>query len=157
MVEPPPELGPFLARYEEVVRSLTLGLRAIIVEELAPCHEYIFEMRSKVVLLYGASERAIADGICGISVFRRHVTLTFVEGADLQDPGQLLQGAGKTMRHVRVASWAVLNRRELRAFLRQAREVAGLPPRRGNAQGKVTTRVKERSASRRAPRTAPGG
>lgn len=57
MAGPPTELSAFLARYDEGMRSLTLGLRAIVLQELASCHEYIFEMRSKIVLLYGASER----------------------------------------------------------------------------------------------------
>jgi len=153
MADPPNELKQFLARYDEAIRSLTLGLRAIVLQELAPCHEYIFEMRSKVVLLCGASERVISDGICSIGVFRRHVTLTFVEGIDLDDPGQLLRGTGKTMRHVRVASAAELDRRELREFLRQARALAGLSPRRGNAPGEVTTRVKPRSTPKPAARS----
>ena len=146
MADPPTELNAFLARYDEAVRSLTLGLRTIVLLELAPCYEYIFEMRSKVVLLYGASERVIADGICSIGVFRRHATLTFVEGVDLNDPGQLLRGAGKTMRHIRIASAADVDQRELREFLQQARALAGLSPREGDAPGEVTTRVKPRSA-----------
>jgi hypothetical protein len=153
MADPPRELSAFLARYDEAVRSLTLGLRTIVLQELAPCYEYIFEMRSKVVLLYGASERVIADGICSIAVFRRHTTLTFVEGVDLHDPGQLLRGAGKIMRHIRVASAAELGRNELREFLRQARALAGLSPR-GGAQGAVITRVKQPRASKPVGRSA---
>lgn len=48
MAGPPTELSAFLARYDEGMRSLTLGLRAIVLQELASCHEYIFEMRSKM-------------------------------------------------------------------------------------------------------------
>lgn len=148
MAGPPTELSAFLARYDEGMRSLTLGLRAIVLQELASCHEYIFEMRSKIVLLYGASERVISDGICSIGVFRRHATLTFVEGVDLRDPSQLLRGGAKIMRHIRVASSAELGRHELREFLRQARTLAGLSPRRGGAEGAVITRVKQPRASK---------
>jgi hypothetical protein len=52
-------------------------------------------MRSKVVLLYGANDRVIADGVSSIGVFRRHVTLTFVEGVDLHDPRRVLQGSAR--------------------------------------------------------------
>ena len=152
MADPPKELKQFLARYDEAIRSLSLSLRTIVLQELAPCYEYIFEMRSKVVLLYGASERVISDCICSIGVFRRHATLTFVEGVDLHDPGQLLHGTGKTMRHIRIAAAAELDRRELREFLQQARSLAGLSPRRGNAPGEVTTRVKRRSRPKPAAR-----
>ena len=103
-------------------------------------------MRSKVMLLYGTSERVISDGICSIGVFHRHVTLTFVEGVDLQDPGQLLRGAGKTMRHLRVASSADLDRKEVpQVPARQARTLAGLSPRQRDTEQGVVTRVKRRS------------
>src|SRR5260370_41610646 len=77
MTRPPRELLEFLDRYDPGIQSLALGLRKVVHEEMAPCHEYIFEMRSKVVLLYGATERVIADGICNIHVFARHVLLGF--------------------------------------------------------------------------------
>ena len=77
-------------------------------------------MRSKVVLLYGATERVIADGICSINVFVRHVTLAFARGADLDDPAGILQGTGKGMRHVTIRAAAEIPRQGLTALLRAA-------------------------------------
>src|SRR5207244_885117 len=84
MTKPPPELLEFLYRHDPAVQSLALGLRKVVLEEMAPCHEYIFEMRSKVLekrskiaLVYGPTERVIKDGICIISVFTKHVNLGF--------------------------------------------------------------------------------
>ena len=77
MTQAPRELLEFLHRYDPAIQSLALAVRTVVHQELAPCHEYIFEMRSKVVLLYGATEHVIADGICQIGVFARHVTLAF--------------------------------------------------------------------------------
>lgn len=144
----PPELREFLYRYDRTVQSLALGLRHIIHEEMAPCHEYIFEMRSKVVLLYGATERVIADGVCNIGVFVRHVTLGFTRGANLNDPAGVLRGSGKLMRHISVKKLSELDRPEIRAFLRQARKHAGLKRRNAGAAADVVTRVKPRSATR---------
>src|SRR4051794_31137636 len=115
------ELKRLLARYDAKPKSLALKLRDIVRHELAPCHEYIFAMRSKVVFLYAASERVIEDGICNIGVFRNHVTLTFVEGIDLLDPRGVLQGSGKIMRHLRVTTVADLAGDDIRDLLRQAR------------------------------------
>ncbi len=148
-------LDQFLARHDELPRRLAFGLRSIVVGELAPCHEYIFAMRSKVVLLYSASERVIGDGICMIGVFRRHVTLTFVEGVELLDPGQCLRGSGKTMRHLRLSTAEDLERQVLRTFLQQARRLAGLPRRRGAAQGRVLTRIKRPSEAQRTAARVP--
>ena len=92
--KPPPELLEFLWRYEPAVKELALGLRQLVHEEMMPCHEYIFAMRSKVVLLYGATERVVDDGICHINVFARHVNLGFSRGTELEDSGGILRGSG---------------------------------------------------------------
>jgi hypothetical protein len=149
MTPPPRELLDFLRRYDTAIQSLALGVRTVVHEELAPCHEYIFEMRSKVVLLFSATERVIADGVCNIGVFPRHVTLAFPRGADFSDPAGILQGTGKGMRHVRLRALADLDRPEIRRFLRQARKHAGMARRRTGTAGEVVTRVKQKSAPQR--------
>jgi hypothetical protein len=148
MTKPPPELLEFLYRYDLGIQLLALGLRRVIHEEMAPCHEYIFEMRSKVVLLYGATERVIADGICNIGVFARHVTLGFTRGTDLEDPAGLLQGTGKAMRHIRLKTLSDLDRPDIRRYLRQARKHAGLQRRRPGTATAVVTKVKPKSPMR---------
>ena len=145
MTPAPPELLEFLHRYEPAVQTLALGLRTIVHEEMAPCHEYIFEMRSKVVLLYGVTEKVIASGMCNIGVFRRHVTLGFTRGAELRDPAGVLEGSGKLMRHLSVKKLSELDRPEMRAFLRQARRHAGVKRRSPGTSEDVVTRVKPRS------------
>ena len=148
MTRPPRELLEFLDRYDPGIQALALGLREVVHQELAPCHEYIFEMRSKVVLLYGATERVIADGICNIHVFARHVLLGFPRGTDLDDPAGVLQGTGKGLRHITVKKLSDLDRPEIRPYLRQAREHAGLA-RRHRTADEVVTRVKQRPPTKR--------
>ena len=145
MTRPPPELLEFLYRYDPGVQSLALGVRRVVHEEMAPCHEYIFEMRSKVVLLYGRTERVIADGMCNIGVFAHHVTLGFPRGTDLNDPAGVLQGTGKAMRHITLKKLSDLDRREIRQLLRQARKHAGLKRRRIPGDDAVVTRVKQKT------------
>lgn len=145
MKKPPHELLEFLYRYDPGIQSLALGLRKVVLEEMAPCHEYIFEMRSKVVLLYGTTERVIKDCICSIHVFARHVTLAFHRGTDLEDAGGVLQGTGKAMRHIRLKGLSELDRPEIRAYLRQARRRAGLSRLRQRTADAVVTRVKGKS------------
>jgi hypothetical protein len=67
-------------------------------------------MRSKIVLLYGATERVIDDGMCHINVFVRHVNLGFSRGAELDDPRGVLRGTGKAMRHITLKTLSDLNR-----------------------------------------------
>ena len=143
----PAELIEFLAKHDPAIHSLALGLRQVVIHAIAPCHEYIFQMRSKIVLLYGATARIMGDGICQIAIFRHHVTLVLPEGVDLEDPTRVLRGTGRIMRHVRVTASTDLVRPELRSLLRQARALVCLvdQPRRGGRE--VVTRVKTSEAS----------
>jgi Domain of unknown function (DU1801) len=141
---PPGELLEFLHPYDPAVAALALGLRTVVLREMAPCHEYIFSMRSKIVLLYGLTERVIADAVCSISVLAKHATLMFHRGKDLSDPQRILEGRGKVMRHVKLTRLSELDRPELRAFLREARRRAGGGRRRHAGPAMVVTRVKKR-------------
>jgi len=142
MAQPPSLLREFLYRYEPTVQSIGLGLRTVVLEEMAPCFEYIFAMRSKVVLLYGSSERVLADCVCSIAIFRRHATLIFHRGVDLTDPHHLLRGTGKALRHIRIEHLQDLDRPELRRYLRQARRRSALRSRRRTTPEDVITRIK---------------
>ena len=148
MTKPPQGLLEFLYGYDPMVQSLALGLRKVVLEEMAPCHEYIFQMRSKVVLLYGSTQRVIKDCICLVGVFTKHVNLGFMRGADLEDARGVLQGSGKAMRHITLKKLSELDRPEIRAFLRQARKRAGLKRRRHRSLDEVATRVKQKGPTR---------
>lgn len=146
----PSQLATLLAKHDHAIQALALALRDLVLEELTPCHEYAFLMRSKIVLLYGATTHVIEDNICNIALLRRHVTLTFRHGAELHDPRALLRGTGKIMRHVRIERLEDLERAELRDLIREARrhaESEGLAPLRGTDRT-VITRVKERKPTR---------
>jgi hypothetical protein len=143
----PAELIEFLAKHDPAIHSLALGLRQVVLDAIAPCHEYIFQMRSKVVLLSGATTRIMADGICQIAIHRHHVTLVFPDGIDLEDPTRMLRGTGRIMRHVRVAASSDLVRPELQSLLRQARALVGLPEQSRPGRRDVVTRVKTSETS----------
>ena len=142
MTKPPRELLEFLRRYEPAVQGVALGLRTIVLDEMAPCHEYIFAMCHTVVLLYGPTDHVIEDCICMIGVHRKHVNLQFTQGTELADPFGVLQGKGKRMRHIKVRSLPDLDRPEIRAYVRQARMQAGLKGPRQRRAGDVITKVK---------------
>jgi hypothetical protein len=143
----PAELIEILAKHDPAIHSVALGLRQAVLNAIVPCHEYIFQMRSKVMLLYGATARIMADGICQIAIFRHHVTLVFPDGVDLEDPARLLRGTGRTMRHLRVMASSDLARPELRSLLRQARALVGLAEQPLRGRHEVVTRVKTSETS----------
>ena len=121
--QPPKQLLTFLKPYDPAIRELALGLRQLVLEVMAPCHENIYDAYSAVAIGYGATDR-LRDGICHIAVYSTHVNLGFNFGAILPDPGGILEGSGKQIRHIRVLSNNDLTRHELRSYLRCACDVA---------------------------------
>src|SRR6266567_629124 len=119
----PPALRKFLEPYDREVRDLALKLRALVIEEMAPCYENIYDAYSAVAIGYGTSER-LSDGVCHIAVYSKHVNLGFNDGAALDDPKGILQGSGKQIRHITIKTPQDLERPELRAYIRRARKKA---------------------------------
>ena len=82
---PPNALIKFLKPYDQEVRDAALKLRALVLEEMAPCFENIYDAYSAVAIGYGTSDR-LSDGVFHIAVYSKHVNLGFNDGASLDDP-----------------------------------------------------------------------
>src|SRR5712691_1733108 len=120
---PPPELIKFLKPYDRAIQDLALSLRSLVLEEMAPCHENIYDAYSAVAIGYGWSDR-LRDGVFHIAVYTNHVNLGFNFGATLDDPLGILEGKGNQIRHIRIENTADLARSEIRAYIRRALKVA---------------------------------
>ena len=143
----PRDIAEAIGRYDEAVQRLAIEVRAIVHDELTPCHEYMIEMKSRVVLLYSKTDKVIADGLCHLGLNARHVTLGFMNGVEMENTGGLLRGSGTVMRHLRISSREDVNRPELREFLRQQRKLAGMPRRKPGAPTEITRKLKPRPRS----------
>ena len=120
---PPPALIKFLKPYDREIQDLALQLRALVLEEMAPCYENIYDAYSAVAIGYGTSDR-LSDGIFHIAVYSQHVNLGFNDGATLDDPKGILLGAGNRIRHVTIKTTEDIKRPEIRAYVRRARKKA---------------------------------
>jgi hypothetical protein len=120
---PPPALIRFLKPYDREIRDLALKLRALVLEEMAPCYENIYDAYSAVAIGYGTSDR-LRDGIFHIAVYSKHVNLGFNDGATLADPKGILQGSGNQIRHITIKTPDDIARPALRAYIRRARKKA---------------------------------
>ena len=120
---PPAALKKFLQPYDREVQQLALALRALLLEEMAPCYENIYDAYSAVAMGYGASER-LSDGIFHIAVYAQGANLGFNDGATLDDPKGLLEGTGNRIRHIKIRKPEDLRRPELRSYIRRAKKKA---------------------------------
>lgn len=142
MKHPPPRaLIKFLKPYDGAIQKLALQLRALVLDEMAPCYENIYDAYSAVAIGYGTSDR-LRDGIFHIAVYAGHVNLGFNDGATLPDPKGILKGSGAQIRHITVKTSADLARPEIRAYVRRARKAALADARKlGEATQKKPRRV----------------
>jgi len=155
-VSPPPlskQARDFLRPYDPAVRKLALALRDLVLRELGTCHENVYDAYNAVAISYGTSPH-LRDGICHIAVYTNYANLGFHHGAALDDPGKLLRGTGRSIRHLRVASPDDIARPELREFIRKAKAHAGVV---GDAKApRVSSRVKAVYPRKRRPRQRAG-
>jgi hypothetical protein len=120
---PPAALKKFLKPYDREIQQLALQLRALVLEEMAPCYENIYDAYSAVAIGYGPSDR-LRDGIFHVAVYSKHVNLGFNDGANLDDPKRILEGNGNRIRHITIRTPDDVNRPEIRAYIRRARRQA---------------------------------
>ena len=116
---PPADLRKFLEPYDRTIQKLALGLRALVLEEMAPCHENIYDAYSAVAMGYGPTDR-LSDGILHIAVYAKGVNLGFNHGTTLDDPLGILLGTGKQIRHLTIRTAEDLARPEVRAYVQRA-------------------------------------
>ena len=135
---PSKELVQFLKPFDRSISELALALRRLVIEEMAPCHENIYDAYNALALGYGTTDR-LKDGICHIAVYAHHVNLGFNHGATLADPHKVLLGSGKKIRHITVKDPSDLKRPELRTYLRSARKQAKHVASKGKSNEVVST------------------
>lgn len=149
---PETQVASFFADYPPAIAKLGRALRAKLRARLPGLHEivYLYENQGSLVISYSPTERG-ADGLCGIAVYPDRVNLFFGRGAELSksDPSKLLQGSGKTVRHVALSSAADLDRAEIEALMSAAWKLAKL---RIDSRSKGRTIVKAQEQKRRARR-----
>lgn len=121
--QPPKPLLKFLAAFDRPIQKLALQLRALLLQEIAPCWENIYDAYSALAIGYGSSER-LSDVVFHLSVYGDHVNLGFNHGAALGDPLRILEGAGKQIRHIKIWTTQDLDRPEIHAYIRRARRAA---------------------------------
>jgi len=94
-------IDKFEPRMAERIREVRLALR----RRFLTAYELVWDNYNFFVLAYSATERP-SDAIVTIAADRNGVALSFYRGADLPDPGGLLEGNGKQNRFIRLTDGA---------------------------------------------------
>ena len=113
----PDPIDSFFASYDPAVEEIANGLRALV-RTLSPDATETLHRGWKCVS-YGHARK-----FCAIAPHKESVNLQFHSGTALPDPARLLEGTGKSMRHVKLKTAADLKRRGLLALVRAAADQA---------------------------------
>jgi len=116
---PAKQLLTYLAPYDPQVADLALALRDIVLEEAPEAIESLVNTYA-VAIGFSFTGKPLKDGFCHIVTYSTHVNLGFNRGAQLPDPDRVLEGSGKSIRHIRIRHHDDLDRPLVRRFLRAA-------------------------------------
>jgi hypothetical protein len=117
---PDPQLLGFLAAYDPTIADMALALREIILEEAPNASESVYQVYT-VAIWFGYSGK-MKDMFCYITTSTGHINLGFPRGTSLPDPNRVLEGDGKTMRHIKFKSERDLERPFVRRYIQAAME-----------------------------------
>ncbi len=88
---------------------------------LQKLREIVFKIHPKTNerMMYGGIMFALEEDFGGIFVRKNHISFEFGNGFSMKDPDQLLEGAGKFRRHLKIKSFSDINDKNVEFFVRQ--------------------------------------
>jgi len=123
---PEQQLASFIAKFTPEVASLTHSILAKMRARYPTALELVYDNYNALAIGFGATERS-SQAIFSIAVFPKWVSLFFLKGKDLPDPGKLLQGQGNVVRHIRLPSAATLDELSVKKMMLEATARAAVP------------------------------
>lgn len=146
--EPRDVLAACLAEFEPRIAALATACLERLRELVPGAKELVYDAYNALAIPFGTSER-FGDTFVGVAIYPRHVNLSFLRGAELDDPDGLLVGMGSKIRHVRVDGEAMLADPRVARLVRAAADHAGFRPVRGRKGEIVIKKIYPRQRPRR--------
>ena len=114
------ELEALFEPYDPEVVGAARALRALVIDACPGAPQIVQPGWKAVTYTRGG---AMKGAICALGLHKSWVNLQFPQGTSLEDPGGLLEGTGKAMRHVKVHSADGMDEAALSALVLQADEL----------------------------------
>jgi len=118
-LSPERQLAKSLAEYTPEIAAQAKAVLAAMRARLPGAVEMVYDNYNALVVGFGAEERP-REAVFSIAVYPDHVTLVFIWGAGLFDPGKLLRGEGNQVRHIRLDGPETLDAAPVRALMAEA-------------------------------------
>ncbi len=113
------ELDAFIDQYDPHVAAQARAALAKMRKLLPGAFELVYNYSHALVIAFGATDKG-HQAVFSIALYPQWITLFFGQGAKLLDPKGLLQGSGKQVRGIRLASAKDLDSRDIKALMSAA-------------------------------------
>lgn len=113
------QLDTFLAKYDPAIDALARALKARMDARLPGATRMIYDNWNGLVIGYGPNDKA-SRAILSLLVVPRWVTLCFLRGVALDDPGCVLKGDGSQVRSIRLPNQQAFDAPEIEPLITQA-------------------------------------
>lgn len=142
------QLAGFLARYTPEIADLAKAALAKMRERLPGAVELVYDNYNALAIGFGPDERA-SHAVFSIAIYPRWVSLFFLQGKGLPDPGKLLRGSGNVVRYIVLDSAQRLDEPAVRALMAEALRTADVPFAAGGAGRMVIQSISAKQRPRR--------
>jgi 3-methyladenine DNA glycosylase Mpg len=142
------ELEAFIGEYDPQVAAQARAALRTLRRRLPGAFELVYNYSHALVIAFGASDKG-HEAVFSIALYPKWITLYFLQGAKLLDPKELLEGSGKQVRGIRLASAKDLDSRDIKWLMNAALANQPIPK---SAGGCLI--IKSNSAAK-APQTTP--
>jgi hypothetical protein len=118
-VTPTQQLNSFLKKYKPEIASQARACLSRMRKVTPGAIEMVYDNYNWLVIGFSPTERP-SDAVFSIVLPPNHITLCFLQGAELPDPEKLLRGSGRVVRNIRLASPKTLDKPAVRDLIRAA-------------------------------------
>lgn len=106
----------FLKKYDPKIASAAKKALAKMRKLVPGATEMVYDNYNALVVGFGPNAKA-SLAVFSLALFPGHISLCFLQGAGLPDPGKRLLGSGNVARHVKLIPLDVLDHREIRKLI----------------------------------------
>ena len=135
---PESQLRSFIEKFDPKDQKLIRSVRSAVRKRFPTANELVWDNYNFFVIGYGPTERP-SNCIVSMAAGANGVSLCFIHGARLPDPGKILLGSGNQTRFIRIESVDVLARPEVEPLIAAATARAKTPLR-ASGRGKLIIR-----------------
>ena len=116
----------FIARFDPPIAKLLRQARQAMRKHFPTAVELVYDNYNALAIGWGPNERA-SEVIVSLAGYPRGVSLYFVQGARLEDPHGLLEGAGRQGRFIRLERVEQISDARVQSLLAAAEELGTTP------------------------------